>query len=59
MRSLKRLVWRDDAATAVEYCIMLGMILLVIIGAVGTVGTQAAGLWSGIFTSLTNVVFGH
>ena len=49
---------RDEAATAIEYAIMLGMILLAVIGTVGTVGTQAANMWANIFKNLKSVVFG-
>lgn len=38
----------DEAATAVEYAVMLAMILMVVIGTIGTVGSQAGGLWGGI-----------
>ncbi len=41
--------FRDDqAATAVEYAVMLALILVTIIGAVGAVGAQAGGMWGGI-----------
>lgn len=58
MRWLNRLLCRDDAATAIEYAIMMGMILLAVIGTVGTVGTQAAGMWTRIFNNLKTIVFG-
>jgi Flp pilus assembly pilin Flp len=55
---LKQLVRREEAATAIEYAIMLGMILLVAIGAIGTVGTNANSMWTRIFNSLKSIVFG-
>ncbi len=38
----------DQAATAVEYAVMLALILMTVIGAIGSVGAQAGGLWGGI-----------
>lgn len=50
---------RDDhAATAVEYAVMLAMILMVTIGAIGTVGGEAGGLWGGIEGDLNDHGFG-
>jgi pilus assembly protein Flp/PilA len=59
MRRLRRLLLDERAATAVEYAVMMGMILLVIIGAIGTVGTQTSAVWTKILNNLTSVVFGH
>ena len=58
MRWLMRIIWRTEAATAIEYAIMMAMILLAVIGTVGTVGTQAANMWARIFNNLKSVVFG-
>ncbi len=35
----------EDATTAVEYAVILGLILLVIISAIGAVGGAASGIW--------------
>ncbi len=35
----------DDAATAVEYAVMLGMILLVVITAIGNFGIAQNAMW--------------
>lgn len=43
-----KFIRNDEAATAVEYAVMLAMILMVTIGAIGAVGGQAGGLWGGI-----------
>ena len=49
LQSLLRGLWRDEeAATSVEYAVMLGLILMVIIGAIGLLGTQTSGLWNTI-----------
>jgi Flp pilus assembly pilin Flp len=59
MRWLRRLIRQECAATAVEYAVMLAGILLVIIGTIGTVGTQAGGLWGKIMSSLSSIALGH
>ncbi len=38
----------EQAATSVEYAVMLALILMSVIGAIGSVGAQAGGLWGGI-----------
>jgi pilus assembly protein Flp/PilA len=48
MRLITRLLYEDEAATAVEYAVMLAMILLVVLGAIGAVGAQSGGMWNGI-----------
>ncbi len=49
----------EDAATAVEYAVMLALILLTVIGAITTVGTEAGGLWGGIKEDLDSTGFGN
>lgn len=40
---------RDDhAATAVEYAVMMALILVAIISAIGAVGSQTGGMWGRI-----------
>ena len=48
----------EDGTTAVEYAVMLGLILLAIVGAIGAVGAQSGGMWGGIQGDLANVGFG-
>jgi pilus assembly protein Flp/PilA len=36
----------ESGPTAVEYAVLLAMILVLVIGAVGTVGVGTGGLWS-------------
>lgn len=48
----------DEAATAVEYAVMLALILLVTIGAISAVGGQTGHMWSDIQTNLDNSPFG-
>ena len=52
MRRIKHFLWSDDGATAVEYAVMLAMILLSVIAAIGTVGAQAGGMWGNNQTQL-------
>jgi pilus assembly protein Flp/PilA len=57
MRRIARFLKNDEAATAVEYSVMLALILMVVIGAISAVGGRTNGLWSNIFTSLQSVGF--
>jgi pilus assembly protein Flp/PilA len=57
MRFLYKFFSNEQAATAVEYAVMLALILLAVIGAIGSVGLQTGGMWSGIITKLTSVGF--
>lgn len=52
MSSLIRFLNDDDAATAVEYSVMLAMILLVCFSAIGMVGTKTSSLWTTIVSSV-------
>ena len=45
MRLLREFVREDQAATAVEYAVMLAMILAVCIVAIGSVGQTASSTW--------------
>ena len=47
MNFLARFWHEEEAATAVEYAVMLALILLACIGAVATVGTNTANAWNG------------
>ena len=58
MQALMRL-WKDDSGTtAVEYAVLLALILISIIAAVSSVGTQNLGMWSGVKDGLVAVSFG-
>lgn len=52
MRRLFRLFRETEAATSVEYSVMLALILMAVLAAVGTVGVQSGGLWGGVVNSL-------
>ncbi len=57
MRFLNNFFLEEEAATAVEYAVVLAMILMVIISAIGLVGAQTGGMWSGIVGHLHDVGF--
>lgn len=57
MRLIARILYEEEAATAVEYAVMLAMILLAVFGAIGAVGSQSGGLWGGIDGDLQDVGF--
>jgi Flp pilus assembly pilin Flp len=52
MWSIARFIRSEEAATAVEYSVMLALILLAVLVAVGAVGAKSAGLWSSAATSM-------
>lgn len=57
LKTARRLTHEEDAATTVEYAVMLGLILLTALGAIGTFGSETGGLWSGIIGKLQAVGF--
>lgn len=59
MTTLLRLLRDEDAATAVEYAVMLALILLVAIGSISALGTQSGGMWGGIDNDLTAAGLGN
>ena len=58
MRCLRRLLRDEDAVTAAEYAVVLGLIFLAVVGAVGTLGSNANTMWTRIFNTLKTLVFG-
>jgi pilus assembly protein Flp/PilA len=54
MKRLLRALVEQDGATAVEYAVMLGLILLVLLGSAAFVGIKTGGMWTGIQTTLTD-----
>ena len=62
MGTMMKRIWvflrEDEAATATEYAVILGLILLVILGAVGTFGETTGGTWIGIDNRLDATAFG-
>ena len=43
---------KEDGATAIEYALLVGLIAVVIIGAVTTLGTQLNDLFGAVVTAL-------
>jgi Flp pilus assembly pilin Flp len=58
MARLRRFLLDSEAATAVEYAVMLALILIAVISSIGAVGAQAGGWWGGIQTNLNSAGFG-
>jgi Flp pilus assembly pilin Flp len=54
-RSFVALLSNDEAATAVEYAVMLALILGTILASVALVGTRTNTLWTNINSSVTAV----
>jgi Flp pilus assembly pilin Flp len=47
----------EEAATAVEYAVMLALIIVAIIGSIGSVAARAGGMWAGILAALRAIGF--
>ena len=58
MRKLLRLIRDTDGATAVEYAVLLGLILLVVLASVTAVGTQNRDVWVGNQQSIDSAMSG-
>jgi pilus assembly protein Flp/PilA len=58
MNWLQKLFRDDEAATAVEYAVLLALILVAVMGAIATFGSETGGLWGGIDTRLEGTRFG-
>lgn len=50
MKALLRFLRDEDGPTAVEYAVMLGLILMAAFVAIRTLGTQTSTTWSNINT---------
>lgn len=49
---VRRFLASEDGPTAVEYAVMLALIVVVCLTAIGSVGTQASGQFNNIANSL-------
>ena len=58
IRKLKSFIRDEEAATAVEYSVLLALILMAIIGTVTIVGTETNDMLGGINDSLQSTLFG-
>ncbi len=59
MHHISKFLRDEEAAAAVEYAVILALILTAIVGVIGTVGNQTGGMWSGIQTDMRSVGFGN
>lgn len=57
MRFIASILREEDAATSVEYAIVLSMILGVVVGAVSAFGGETSNLWGGIVDEFTATSF--
>jgi len=57
VQPLARILCDEEAVTSVEYAVVLAMILMAVIGAIGTFGSETCGLWGGIQGDLKEVGF--
>jgi pilus assembly protein Flp/PilA len=59
MRRFLLQLWCDDtAATAVEYAVLLALILIAVMGAIGAVAQQTGGMWGNVKSELDANGFG-
>ncbi len=52
MKMLLKFLREEEATTAVEYAVMLALILVTMIGAIGALGAESGGMWGGIDTDM-------
>jgi Flp pilus assembly pilin Flp len=58
MKWVITLLREEEASTAVEYAVMLALILAAIIASVASVGQGTGGMWSGNQSAFNSVGFG-
>ncbi|MCA9070229.1 MAG: Flp family type IVb pilin [Planctomycetaceae bacterium] len=54
MKAIQNFLRAEDAATAVEYAVMLAMIIMTAIAAISSFGSSTNGLWGKIDTDLNS-----
>jgi len=52
IQRIKKFLIEEDGPTAVEYAVMLAMILMLCIGAIATLGLETMDLWDNNSTGL-------
>lgn len=52
-RKIKRFLKSEDGPTAVEYAVMLSLIIVVCLGAVRTIGTRASSTFSAVASQIS------
>ena len=55
---LLRLYRDDQAATAVEYAVLLALILIAIIAAINAVGNTTSGIWANDYNKISTATGG-
>lgn len=58
-QTIAKFFFEEDGATAVEYAVMLAMILLSAIATISVFGSESGGLWGGIDTDLQGAGLGN
>jgi pilus assembly protein Flp/PilA len=59
MRHLRDLILSEDGTTATEYAVMLALIMLAIVGAIGSVGAGTGGMWGDINRDMASAGLGR
>ena len=57
MKRLLKILQNEEGATSIEYAVILALILLAVVGAIGSFGSEAGGMYGGIQNDLTDVGF--
>lgn len=57
LEKVRTLLEDDDGVTSVEYAVVLAMILMTILGAIGSTGQETGRMWSRIENDLEKVGF--
>lgn len=58
MSAIRRFLFdQEEAATAVEYAVLLALILVLVIGAIRSFGTANGGLWGSNLQRMNNAGF--
>ena len=53
---LLRFFQEEDAVTAAEYAVLLGLILVVVIVAINSVGSTSSGIWGNDSSNITSAI---
>ncbi len=59
MKPLLYFLRSDEAATSVEYAVMLSLIVLVALGGIALLGSETSAKWTDIDTKLTDAGLGR
>ncbi len=53
LNKIERFIRSEDGPTAVEYAVMLSLIIVICLGAVRTIGTRSASTFSAVATQIS------